>query len=65
MTKTITYKAEDIFQNIECDEKNVLMTIPPEVAERAGFEPGDVLKIEILEDGALSITKKENNGEEQ
>jgi hypothetical protein len=65
MTKTITYKAEDIFQNIEGDEKNVLMTIPPEVAERAGFEPGDVLKIEILEDGALSITKKENNGEEQ
>tara|TARA_B110000503_G_scaffold106598_1_gene159212 strand:+ start:265 stop:462 length:198 start_codon:yes stop_codon:yes gene_type:complete len=65
MTKTITYKVEDIFQNIEGDEKNVLMTIPPEVAERAGFEPGDVLKIEILEDGALSITKKENNGEEQ
>ena len=65
MTKIITYKAEDIFQDIDGDDKNVLMTIPPEVAERAGFKEGDILKIEILEDGALSITKKDNNGEEQ
>ena len=31
MTKVITYKAEDIFEDIEGDEENVLMNIPPEI----------------------------------
>jgi hypothetical protein len=60
MTKIITYKAEDIFQNIEGDEDNVLMNIPPEIAERMGWEPGDVLRIAIEETGGISITKVEN-----
>lgn len=61
MTKIITYKVEDIFQNIEDDQDNVLMTIPPEVSERMGWEPGDILKITV-EDGKILITKKESNG---
>jgi len=61
MTKIITYKVEDIFEDIEGDDKNVLMNIPPEVSERMGWEPGDVLKIAV-EDGNITITKvKENN----
>tara|TARA_B110000503_G_scaffold92164_1_gene139029 strand:+ start:425 stop:619 length:195 start_codon:yes stop_codon:yes gene_type:complete len=64
MTKTITYKVEDIFQDIEGDDKNVLMTIPPEISERMGWQPGDILKIETKEGGTIHITKKENNGEE-
>lgn len=64
MTKIITYKVEDIFKDIEGDEDNVLMNIPPEVAERMGWQPGDVLKIAV-EDGNIVITKveKDTNGE--
>jgi translation initiation factor IF-1 len=57
MTKVITYKVEDIFQDIEGDPDNVNMTIPPEVAERAGWKPGDILKITV-ENGQISITKR-------
>lgn len=57
MSKVITYKVEDIFEDIEGDDKNVLMNIPPEVAERMGWVPGDVLKITV-EDGVISIEKK-------
>jgi hypothetical protein len=63
MSKVITYKVEDIFEDIEGDDKNVLMNIPPEVSERMGWVPGDVLKITV-EDGQISITKKEQNGQE-
>lgn len=63
MTKVITYKVEDVFQDIEGDDENVLMNIPPEVSERMGWEPGDVLKITV-EDGQISITKKDDNGQE-
>ena len=57
MTKTITYKAEDIFQDIPGDDQNVLMTIPPEISERMGWKPGDNLRIQTLEDGSISIEK--------
>jgi hypothetical protein len=60
MTKVITYKAEDIFEDIDGDEDNVLMNIPPEIAERMGWMPGDVLRIQIEETGGISIIKVEN-----
>jgi len=55
-----TYPADEIFQNIEKDKNNVLMKIPPEIAEEMGWVPGDVLKIEILNDGSISISKVKN-----
>ena len=58
MTKIITYKVEDIFQDIEGDPENVNMTIPPEISERMGWTEGDILKITV-EDGQISISKKE------
>ena len=58
MTKVITYKAEDIFQDIEGDEENVLMNIPPEILERMGWAPGDTLNISV-EAGVVSISKKD------
>ena len=64
MTKTIVYKAEDIFKEIPDDDKNVLMTIPPEISERMGWKEGDTLHIKVLEDGAISIEKVED-GEER
>ena len=60
MTKIITYKSEDIFQDIEGDDENILMTIPPEIAERMGWQPGDVLKIKV-EEGMITLTKKDKN----
>jgi hypothetical protein len=60
MTKTLTYKAEDVFEDIEGDEENVLFKIPPEVAEKAGFKPGDTLRIEKHPAGGISITKVED-----
>ena len=58
MSKVITYKAEDIFEDIEGDEENVLMNIPPEILERMGWGPGDTLNISV-EDGVISISKKD------
>ena len=63
MSKIITYKVEDIFEDIEGDPENVNMNIPPEISERMGWTEGDILKITV-EDGQISITKKEPNGEE-
>lgn len=63
MTKNLVYKAEDIFQDIEGDDKNVLFTIPPEVMEKAGFKEGDTIRIEKAEGGGLSITKVDNGKE--
>jgi hypothetical protein len=59
MTK-YTYNVEDIFQDIEGDDNNVLMNIPPEVAEQMGWKPGDVLHIKVEETGGISISKIEN-----
>ena len=58
MSKIITYKVEDIFQDIEGDPDNVNMNIPPEISERMGWIEGDILKITV-EDGQISISKKE------
>ena len=63
MSKIITYKVEDIFQDIEGDPDNVNMNIPPEISERMGWIEGDILKITV-EDGQISISKKEPDGEE-
>lgn len=54
------YKVEDIFQDIEGDKDNVLMNIPPEIAEKMGWKPGDVLRITTEETGGISIIKVEN-----
>jgi len=56
---TLIYKAEDIFQEIDGDEDNVLMNIPPEIAEQLGWKPGDVLRIKVEETGGISILKVE------
>jgi len=60
MSKNIIYKAEDIFQDIEGDNNNVLMTIPPEIREKMGWEEGDLLKVKVLDEGGISIEKVDN-----
>jgi AbrB family looped-hinge helix DNA binding protein len=63
MAKITTYNADDIFEDIPGDEENVLMTIPPEILEQMGWKAGDTLVIQS-EDGKISISKKETNGQE-
>ncbi len=57
MSKIITYKADDIFENILGDEDNVLMNIPPEILEQMNWSTGDTLVIKS-EDGSITISKK-------
>jgi len=52
-----TFKAEDIFEEIPQDPENINMTIPPEVAEAVGLEPGDPIKIMLGDQGTIIIEK--------
>ena len=56
---TLTFKAEELFEDIPGDPDNVMMKIPPEVCEAQGWKEGDILDVKV-ENGALIITK--NNG---
>ena len=55
MTK-LTYKAEELFEDIPDDPNNVLFKIPPEVLESQGWKEGDTINVE-LQDGTLVLTK--------
>jgi formylmethanofuran dehydrogenase subunit D len=63
---TWTFKAEDIFEDIEGDKENVNMNIPPEVMEKMGWKEGDTLRILLGDQGTVIIEKaelpKETNG---
>lgn len=56
------YKVEDIFEDDPDNPDNVLMNIPPEIAEQMGWKPGDVLKITV-EEGNMVLEKKQNGKE--
>lgn len=58
MSNNYIYKAEDIFHDIEGDSENIMMDIPPEVCEKMGWKPGDILLIEVTENRSISIRKK-------
>lgn len=55
-----TYTVEEIFEDDPDNSENVLMKIPEEIAERMGWKPGDVLKIN-WENNIISITKVDND----
>jgi formylmethanofuran dehydrogenase subunit D len=52
----LTFKVEDIFEDISGDPDNVIMKFPPELIEQTGWKEGDTLNIQ-LEDGAIIIKK--------
>jgi formylmethanofuran dehydrogenase subunit D len=52
----LTFKAEDIFEDIPGDPDNVIMKFPPELLEETGWKEGDTLNVEI-ENGAIVIRK--------
>jgi formylmethanofuran dehydrogenase subunit D len=61
--QTQTFKVEEIFQDIEGDEENILMTIPPEIMQSQGWKEGDKIKVEIGDQGTIIITKVEDDKE--
>ncbi len=54
--ENLTFKVEDIFEDIPGDPDNVIMKIPPEICEMQGWKEGDTLDVSI-EDGAIVIKK--------
>lgn len=54
--KTLTFNAEDIFEEINGDPDNVILKFPPEVLEHTGWKEGDTLDITV-EDGAIVVKK--------
>jgi formylmethanofuran dehydrogenase subunit D len=52
----LTFKVEEIFEDIPGDPDNVMMKIPPEICEAQGWKEGDTLNIKV-ENGAIIITK--------
>ncbi len=52
----LTFKAEDIFEDIPGDPDNVIMKIPPEICESQGWKEGDTLNVK-LENGTIIISK--------
>ena len=66
--KAFIYKVEDIFEDIPDDPKNVNMTIPPEIMEKAGLKEGDTIKISYGDKGTIifeKVDKKETNEKEE
>ena len=53
---TLTFKAEEIFEDIPGDPDNVMMKIPPEICESQGWKEGDTLNVKV-ENGAIVISK--------
>ena len=62
MSKTWTFKADNLFEDIPGDDNNVNMTIPPEILKEKGWGPGTELKIS-WSDGEIILeeaTKEED-----
>jgi|TARA_B100001094_G_scaffold19421_1_gene16593 bifunctional DNA-binding transcriptional regulator/antitoxin component of YhaV-PrlF toxin-antitoxin module len=62
--KTFEYKAEEIFQDIPGDNKNVNMVIPPAILEAQGWKVGDKLKFDVGDKGTIIITKPDEAKED-
>ena len=56
--ETLTFKAEEIFEDIPGDPDNVMMKIPPEICEAQGWKEGDTLEWKDRGDGSWSLEKK-------
>ena len=61
MNNSLTYKYEDIFEDIPDDPDNVIMNIPPEIMEKMGWDEGDEIKVSVGDKGTV-IIEKVNNG---
>lgn len=54
--ESLTFNAEDIFEEIPGDPDNVILKFPPEVLAQTGWKEGDTLDISI-ENDAIVVKK--------
>lgn len=65
MKNNITYKVEDIFEDIPDDPNFVRMTIPEEVMREKGWTEGTRIKVEIGDQGTIILSEiKDIDGQE-
>jgi hypothetical protein len=57
--KKFEYNYQDIFQDIDGDPYNVLLTIPEEVCKITGMAPGDIIRFEV-ENDVINLWKIES-----
>lgn len=55
-TKTTTYEASEIFEDIPGDPDNCIMKIPPEIYEQMGWKEGDTIKV-TANNGKITLKK--------
>ena len=53
---TLTFTAEELFEDIPGDPDNVILKLPPEICEAQGWVEGTTLNIQV-EDGKMIISK--------
>lgn len=63
MKKEVTYKVEDIFEDIPDDPNFVRMTIPEEVMREKGWGEGTRIKVEVGDQGTIILTEIKDENE--
>ena len=63
MKKEVTYKVEDIFEDIPDDPNFVRMTIPEEVMREKGWGEGTRIKVEVGDQGTIILTEIKDEDE--
>lgn len=63
MDEKKVYAMTSIFFDIEGDSENVMLQLPPEILEEAGFNEGDTISVDQRDDGSLSLKKVDNTNE--
>jgi hypothetical protein len=53
---TLTFTAEELFEDIPDDPDHVIMKLPPEICKAQGWVEGTTLNIQV-EDGKMIISK--------
>lgn len=60
MAKTIIYNAEQLFTNLDEQNKTVDFTIPQHILRKLEIKKGDKVRVQVLKNGDLLISKEQN-----
>lgn len=60
MAKTIIYNAEQLFTNLDEQKKTVDFTIPQHILRKLEIKKGDKVRVQVLKNGDLLISKEQN-----
>lgn len=60
MAKSIIYNAEQLFSNLNEQNKTVDFTIPQHILKKLEIKKGDRVRVQVLKNGDLLISKEQN-----